>query len=142
MWRAVAVGDSCLFHTRGSRLLASFPVEHAADFGNMPRLLGSRSSRPDKLSEGWDRAHGRWKPRDRFLLMTDALAQWFLRQTETGKHPLEAITRLLAEAEPHKAFPGWVEERRDRQGLRNDDVTLLVVDVPAQGDPEPRRRKA
>src|SRR5262249_37168282 len=115
-----------------------------ADFGNQPRLLGSRSTRPDLLSEGWERARGKWKLHDRFLLMTDALAQWFLRQTEQGKHPLEEIARLLADVEPHKAFPTWVEERRARQGLRNDAVTLVVVDAdpqPSRDDQESRSRK-
>lgn len=138
-WRAVAVGDSCLFHTRGNRLLASFPLEHAADFTNQPRLLGSRPGRRDVLSQDWDRARGRWKPHDRFLLMTDALAQWFLRQIEMDKHPLQEIAGLLAETAPEKAFPGWVEERRDRQGLRNDDVTLVVVDADAFFAPEDKK---
>jgi hypothetical protein len=127
-WRAVAVGDTCLFHTRGGRFLASFPLEESAAFGNRPRLLGSRQDR-DRPEPDWERAHGRWRPGDRFLLMTDALAEWFLRLNEKGARPLEAIDRLLAEKGPEPAFPTWVEERRDREDLRNDDVTLVVIEV-------------
>jgi serine/threonine protein phosphatase PrpC len=126
-WTALAVGDTCLFHTRGDRFLTSFPLTESAAFDNQPCLLGSR---PPLVDVAWEQAQGRWQPRDRFLLMTDALAQWFLDQTEQGHAPLEAIARLLSEADPQDAFAGWVEERRDKEGLRNDDVTLLVIDTP------------
>jgi hypothetical protein len=137
-WRALAVGDSCLFRTRAGRLLRSFPLEHSSEFGNQPRLLGSRSSRPDLFDLDRDQARGRWRPGDRFLLMTDALAQWFLHRTEEGEQPQADIERLLAEAAPQEAFAAWVEERRDHQGLRNDDVTLVVVDVADEPAPAAR----
>src|SRR5262249_4878772 len=40
-WFAQAVGDSCLFHVRGGRLLRAFPVERSEAFGNQPALIGS-----------------------------------------------------------------------------------------------------
>src|SRR6266540_1969881 len=108
-------GDSCLFRTRGGRLLKAFPLTASAGFGNQPRLLGSRPA-PGPAPE---QARGRWRRGDRFLLMTDALAQWFLSRTEQGGEPLTELARLLAEPDPRAAFPDWVEERR-RQDLRND----------------------
>jgi hypothetical protein len=139
-WRALAVGDSCLFRTRAGRLLRSFPLEHSSEFGNQPRLLGSRFSRPDLFDIDRDQARGRWRPGDRFLLMTDALAQWFLHRTEEGNHPLADIDRLLGETIPQEAFAAWVEERRDHQDLRNDDVTLVVVDVADELAPDKDRK--
>jgi hypothetical protein len=126
-WRALAVGDCCLFRTRRGRVLKAFPVTHADDFGNEPRLLGSRASRGDCPEQG-EQAGGRWRPGERFLLMSDALAQWFLRRTEQGRDPCAAIGALLAEADPEAAFAGWVEERRRGEELHNDDVTLLAID--------------
>jgi hypothetical protein len=130
-WRALAVGDSCLFHTRAGRFLTSFPLMASGEFGTRPHLLGSRQPGAHRPEEGCEQAHGHWQPRDRFLLMTDAMAQWFLQQTERGERPLAAIDRLLEEAEPEAAFAAWVEERRDREALRNDDVTLVIIDVQA-----------
>jgi hypothetical protein len=127
-WRALAIGDSCLFHTRGERFLTSFPLTEATEFDNRPRLLGSRASGSEVAGE---QAQGRWQPRDRFLLMTDALAQWFLSETAQGHTPLETIELLLARAAPEAAFPAWVEDRRDREALRNDDVTLVIIDAGA-----------
>jgi hypothetical protein len=66
---------------------------------------------------------------DRFLLMTDALAEWTLRQAEENGWPTLAVDHLLAELAPQAAFAGWVEEHRRGHGLRNDDVTLMVIDL-------------
>jgi hypothetical protein len=127
-WRAVAVGDSCLFHTRGGRFLTSFPLTSSAEFANNPPLIGSRPG-PQDARRRCEHGHGHWQLNDRFLLMTDALAQWFLRQTETEGRPLALIEELLAGTAPQQVFTDWINTRRDREGLRNDDVTLLVVDV-------------
>lgn len=128
-WRALAVGDSCLFRLRGGKLLKSFPLARSADFGNQPALLGSRGRPMDTPPQGIRRARGKWRPGDRFLLMTDALAEWMLRRNEQEQRPADDINRLLAESNPQEAFAAWVEERRNGQGLRNDDVTLVIIDL-------------
>ncbi len=128
LWRAVAVGDSCLFRVRGGRLTKSFPLSHASDFGNQPPLLGSRG-RTNDTPQTVERLAGKARAGDRFLLMTDALAEWMLRQTENQRRPADDIQRLLKQTKPHDAFAAWIEERRQRQGLRNDDATLVIVDL-------------
>jgi hypothetical protein len=125
-WRAMAVGDCCLFQTHGDQIVKAFPLARSADFGNRPRLI---SSRPGAKESGAEQTHGRWQPGDRFLVASDALAQWFLLRSEQGQRPLTEIAGLLAKTEPSAAFPCWVQERRDQTVLRNDDVTLLVIDV-------------
>jgi serine/threonine protein phosphatase PrpC len=130
-WHALAIGDSCLFRLRGGKLGKSFPLAHSSDFGNQPALLGSRGRPADTPSQSIRRARGKWRPGDRFLLMTDALAEWMLRRHEQGQRPVEDMDRLLAEPAPQEVFAAWVEERRKNQGLRNDDVTLVVIDFMA-----------
>jgi len=131
-WRAVAVGDSCLFHLRTGRLLRAFPVSRSEDFGNTPGLVGSRTPPPQEVEQHQTRAQGKWQPNDRFLLMTDALAQWFLRQSEEGHKPWEAVGGLLDEAADDADFASWVEGLREREALRNDDVTLVAVDLSVE----------
>ncbi len=128
-WRAVAVGDSCLFRLRAGKLERSFPLARSSDFGNQPALLGSRGRVADTPPQGIRHARGNGRPGDRILLATDALSEWLLRRNEQEQRPADDIARLLAESAPQDAFTGWVEERRDRQGLRNDDVTLVVIDL-------------
>ena len=74
-------------------------------------------------------AHGACRSGDHYLLMTDALANWFLRESESGNKPWEEIARVLDGTEPEAVFPAWVERLRDHGGLHNDDVTLILIDL-------------
>jgi hypothetical protein len=121
-WNALAVGDSCLFQVRDDALVKALPLTRSADFGNHPRLVGSRSPKPtDAIQE-----RGKWQSGDRLLLMTDAVAQWFLLRHEQGKKPWQTIEQMLDE-HAELAPDAWIEKLRDHQGMRNDDVTLIVV---------------
>jgi hypothetical protein len=122
-WRAVAVGDSCLFRVRKGRDVRAFPVKQSSDFGNEPRLIGSWPG--GALEPSY--AAGSLLPGDRLFLMTDALAQWFLHDHERGGRPWEAIAPLLSADRPEEDFAARVEELRGRDGLRDDDVTLLII---------------
>src|SRR5207248_1347940 len=99
-WRALAVGDCCLFQTRGGGITQAFPLTRSADFGNQPNLLRSRGPVADEPEAPRRRAYGSWQPQDCFLLMTDALAQWFLLRTEQGGDPVAEIRALQAETSP------------------------------------------
>ena len=61
--------------------------------------------------------------------MTDALAEWFLRQTEECRRPWAVVERLLAGCPTAETFASWIEERRNTENLRNDDVTLVAVSL-------------
>jgi hypothetical protein len=129
-WRALAVGDSCLVRVRPGHRPRAFPLGKSADFGNRPRLLGSRPGRDPAAELG----RGSCLPGDRLFLMTDALAQWFLAACEQDRRPWDELGRLLTRTSPDADFAAWVERRRDA-GLHNDDVTLLAVGpVPQSPD--------
>jgi hypothetical protein len=93
--QAIAFGDSCLFHLRGDNLIHSFPLGRSEQFGNHPWLL---SSNPVNNQQGlWDERKvfkADVHHEDTFLLMTDALAQWFLIQHETGSKPWVELYKL------------------------------------------------
>jgi hypothetical protein len=127
---ARAIGDSCLFVIRDDALHHAFPVTKSSDFGNHPTLLSTELGRASSDGAGvaplpptfaaLDRPY---EPGDRFLLMTDALAGWFLAEYEGGRKPWN---HLPAE---QKAFAPWLQVRRDSGAMKNDDVTLLVLSV-------------
>jgi hypothetical protein len=119
-WRAVAAGDTCLFLVHNDGLRGAFPVPTAAAFGTRPELVGSRQKGRVKSVA----ARGTVLPGDRLLLMTDALAEWFLREHEAGRSPWQELTGLTADG-----FPEWVAARRADKRLKNDDVTLVVIEV-------------
>lgn len=132
-WYALAVGDSCLFQVRGGELIRTFPILRAAEFGNAPWLVGSRTSPDEVPHKKGLQQFGACQSGDRFWLMTDALAQWFLLQTEAGAKPwtlLEPLTYAgSSDDEARNAFAIWIEGLRAARQLRNDDVALLAVSL-------------
>jgi serine/threonine protein phosphatase PrpC len=122
-WQAVAVGDTCLINVRDGQLIKAFPVRESSHFDSQPELIGSH----DGLAPVLKRAVGSLLPGDRLFLMSDALAQWFLRDQEGGGSPWDAAAPLLTIADPEEDFAIWVEELRSSDGLRDDDVTLLII---------------
>ena len=123
-WRALAVGDSCLFVVSGGRLAVSFPVEDASEFDNNPDLL---CSNPENAGRGWEAARrldGECAAGDLLLLASDALAHWFLAAAAAGDAPWESIAALDS-----SGWDDWVGERRRAGLMRNDDVTLLAIEV-------------
>jgi hypothetical protein len=59
------------------------------------------------------------------MMMTDALARWFLVATESGNQPWMLFEELLAQED--ERFIDVVEKLRTDRQLRNDDTTLVVV---------------
>jgi hypothetical protein len=122
VWQAQAVGDCCLFQIRHGHLHRAFPVKRSIDFDNRPALLRSRPT-PCRSPCKRVRKRGRWRADDVFLLMTDALAQWFLMELESNGDPWSSL-KIVDNA---AAFIALVGELRVTGRLRNDDCTLLRV---------------
>lgn len=132
-FEALAVGDACLFHLRGDAMERRFPVGATEGFGTTPALLSTLQDHNRRLLDAGalQRYAGACRPGDRFLLATDALAEW-----------LYAVADL---DDPELGFPDWpgvvdvlrhdfvrlIRTLRGADALRNDDVTLLIVDVVA-----------
>ena len=130
-WRALAVGDSCLFHIRDGKMLTVGPLNASDQFGNTPALLSSRL--PQSFRRGAEDVNvlsGTWQPGDTFYLVTDALAQWLLAIQEAGRPPCTNLGELCLENDA-ETFLRLVDELRGLGDLHNDDTTLLRVEVAA-----------
>lgn len=126
-WNATAVGDSCLFHTRGAELISAFPLKHAEQFDTGPWLVGSRTPPEMVAEERAVNAQGDANSSDRLWMMTDALAQWFLTEYEDGNQPWTEFEWLVTTPDSKEQFTEWIKQLRKSKRLRNDDVTLLAV---------------
>ncbi len=126
-WASMAVGDSCLFHTRGHALVRAFPIRESKDFGSSPRLVGSRSPVDEVEKERVECLEGTGQAGDRLWLMTDALAQWFLQEEESGRKPVKELESLTGSGVAKDRFADWINALREAKRLRNDDVTLLAI---------------
>jgi hypothetical protein len=125
-WRAAAVGDSCLLHLRDGRIHQAFPVDSPDAFGTRPHLVSSVA--PDRCRPV--HTAGVCAPGDRLLLATDALAMWLLAAGgTTGPNGLDEVLDTANGAGARTAFADWAAHARGTRALRDDDVTLLVVDV-------------
>ncbi len=127
-WRAFGLGDSCVCHVRGRELLAAFPLSTAADFTSRPFLVGSRPQHNVRVAEALQSMHGQWEDGDQFVLMTDALAAWFLAAHEAGEWPMDVLEGFVM-PDGTEAFAAWVAELRAAHQIRNDDTTLVRVIV-------------
>lgn len=126
-WSALAVGDSCLFHLRGDRLLRAFPIRRSADFGIMPDLVATRAGGELQFDRAARRTQGLWQSGDTLFLATDALSAWFLGSAESGGAPWRALRGLGTESQP--PFEEWLAGLRGDGAVRNDDVTLTRVEL-------------
>jgi hypothetical protein len=121
-WAALAVGDSCVFQVREDRLLRSFPLEQSAAFGSTPFLLSTHGHQNARVGPQVRTASGDLRDGDTLLLMTDALACWFLAEHERGHAPWKALPG---------GFEALIGRLRGERAIRNDDVTLLQLSVGA-----------
>ena len=125
VWRALAVGDSCLFSVRENRLAASFPFSNSGEFHSRPMLLSSADRANAGIASAVREAEGEARSGDLILLMTDALAAWFLAEAELGRRPWAVLERIATQEE----FGTFVDLMRAGRSMRNDDVTLLKIEV-------------
>jgi hypothetical protein len=130
-WRASALGDCCLFHVRDDALLRSFPIDRADGFNDRPLLLPSIPAQNAELLEHLMHASDEWQANDSFYLLSDAIAHWFLVQAEAGERPWADLRDL---GTTPTTFASWIGQLRTSGALKNDDVTVLRVDLfPGEG---------
>jgi len=127
-WTAMAVGDSCVFHLRGTKVLECFPLQKSEDFNNSPRLLASKTIVGEAELLELPAVSGVWLAGDTFYLMTDAIACWFLKQAETSKTPPARELGDLTDGNANP-FQAWLRALRETGHLRNDDITILRVEI-------------
>jgi hypothetical protein len=115
---ARAVGDVCLFLVRQDRLRFGFPLTKSGQFGDRPALLSTepRADAPPIL-----RFETPLEAGDRCLLMTDALAAYFLAEFEARRKPWDTLPL------DGEAFAPWLKRQRDSGAIKNDDVTVVEV---------------
>ena len=124
-WRAVAVGDSCVFQIRDNALLHAFPLTKSEEFNSRPILLSSNPSANQSVWNALRFMEGDYRAEDEFILVTDALGKWFLAQCELGEKPWTVLSKLKSET----AFNELVADLRKHSAIRNDDTTLLVCTI-------------
>jgi hypothetical protein len=125
-WRAIAAGDSCLVQVRDDEVIG-FPLTDSASFGSRPNLLCSSAASNGSAGDLLLNCSGRWSCEDVFFLMTDAIACWFFKEREQGEKPWNLLRDL--DTNGHASFENFVGDLRSESRMKNDDVTLVRIDV-------------
>ena len=129
VYRALAVGDSCLFHLRSGRLLGSFPLTTVEAFGSAPMTLPSAARFSTNVLPHVATTGGDLAPGDRLLLATDALACHLLARAAADPDwwfPMEARLKDAA------ALRAYVTDARATRRLADDDITALLLCFDAE----------
>jgi len=135
-WICMALGDSCLFQISEGELVAAMPLNESEQFTQSPPLFYTQREFTERDITSLYLAEGDWHIGDSFLLMTDAIAAWFLGKFEGGGKPWDTLAELDADS-----FAAFVADLRRTKQLRNDDVVILRLDpvtAPITG-PSPRQ---
>lgn len=123
-WNAVALGDSCMFQVRAEALEQAFPLGRSDQFGRAPQLVCSRPDTLEATSRRFRFGLGSWRAGDRFYLVTDAVAAWFLASVESGARPWQTLDEVDANGAPE-----WAAALRAKGEMHNDDVTVVRLHV-------------
>jgi len=125
-WRAVALGDTVLFHVRADRLIATFPPMRPGDFGSRPAGVHTMRSSLDGMTERLLAADGVLADGDFLFAATDAMAEWILRAAARDE---AKVWQTLAGLVHPDVFARLVSDQRKEQDaakrMKNDDVTLM-----------------
>lgn len=128
-WKALILGDSCLFHQSSSGF-KSYLLEKLADFQYRPKSFAS-FQKDNPVGGSPEVKSDKALPGDIFILATDALAKWIVQHKEVGKAKLEEALDQLKQIETDEQFNQFVDQARDYKDVRlvNDDVTLMLISV-------------
>ena len=126
-WKALVLGDSCLFHLRAGGEVVCYFKKSATDFTFFTESAQSYATKSPSWPTSISSSNGgaAAKKGDAFLLATDALSKWMLARKELGQPVWGAIAQLGSEG----ALTDLVlAARRDAAcALENDDVALVSV---------------
>ncbi len=128
-WSARALGDSCLFHIRGTEILKALPLEKWQDFDYTPMLISSQQKANKGVLEKQEHEVGQCKQGDVFYLMTDAISKWFLRR-QTEQQDAVRTLEAIRDNEQFQKIVDTERQAKDAEGralMPNDDVTWTRI---------------
>lgn len=130
-WKAVCVGDSCLFQIRKNKLLSVIPLNSSEEFKKNPTLISSLPKKNSLILDVQNRLYfsGQWMTGDEFFMMTDALANWFLKTYEKDRNLLFGNVDNVGftQISNQEKFESWVDRSRMDQLIKNDDTTFVRI---------------
>ena len=124
-WRAIALGDTCLLHSRNGKLLKSLPVARSESFNSAPVLVASDSALHESSMQSVVTDSGSCQNDDVIFLMSDAAASWCLQRFENGDLDVNQFLSSKSDEELEQFF----EDERIAGTIRNDDLAIVQIEI-------------
>jgi hypothetical protein len=124
VWRAVALGDSVLFHVRDGQLIDHFPRLRSSDFASAPDGISTLPERLGRMNEQVRFQQGRLAQGDMIFAATDTFAKWMITCAEEGDQTLWPLLDGLVHP---SVFSQLVAAERRAMAMKDDDVTLMRI---------------
>lgn len=122
-WKAIALGDACLLHCRGGTLIKGLPLSNSESFNTAPILVASDSSLHERSMTSVTIDSGSCESGDVLLLMSDAVASWYLQHLESGRS--EDLFDTKCDEELNRFF----DDERLAGRIRNDDLAIIRIEI-------------
>ena|GEM_PF-7054891 len=124
-FRITTLGDSCVFYGENNSEIKMLPELSPEDFGNSPQLICHLPPTWEGLKNKWIKQEVTLEGAFKILLCTDALACWLTQSLPKDPTVWEKLFKL----DSQESFTNLINDLRSQQVLKNDDVTLVTIDV-------------
>ena len=123
-WQAIALGDACVMHCRGSALLKSLPLWRSESFNSTPLLVASNCALHESTMQSVVIDSGSCECGDVLLVMSDAAASWCLQHFESGDFDANFLT-----GKDDEELRRFFDEERQAGRIRNDDLAIVRIEI-------------
>lgn len=122
----LTVGDSCVFWCYGNAdEINMLPELTAEEFGSFPDSICHLPKTWQSLEQKVLKKEITFQNNLQMVLCTDALACWLVKELETKS----SIWEELLQISDYSFFTDFIETLREKNSIRNDDVTLVLINV-------------
>ncbi len=127
-WRAISLGDSCLIHIKRDGNHMSWPIEDYRAFNSAPILVPSSTATQATAFDRTRVLSGRLGMGEVLLLLSDAIACWFISRAEAAD-PKRFILGSLFDLYEREKLEKVFSEERSCGRLKDDDIAIAAIRV-------------
>jgi hypothetical protein len=132
-WKALAVGDCCLFIARNQSIYLSLPIQETSEFSLSPTLIPSNQGRLESIKGKIKTARGSLRQGDQIILASDAFSAWIMKQAQSADQKNNILQTINSKKDIF-GFTAWINALRKSGELKNDDTTLIIIDAGGKND--------
>lgn len=127
IWRALAVGDSCIFRISKNGVSAMLPDMKPEDFSSRPYLLSTQVQYNRELKDHLHVRESEWNEGDCFIAATDAFSNMLVAQRDKTSYLSDVVDKVKRSNQEDQK--NWIAELRSSGIIKNDDIAVVVVSL-------------